>query len=81
MTDLASVLSAFDNHQQPDALYAAIDAALARLPGFKLFTILVCQHEKKLTQRIYTLESAGLSGRRHQADDAQSLGRPGGRAG
>lgn len=54
MTDLASVLSAFDNHQQPDALYAAIDAALARLPGFKLFTILVCQHEKKLTQRIYT---------------------------
>lgn len=54
MTDLASVLSAFDDKRQPDALYRAMDAALATMPGFKLFTILVCQHEKNLTQRIYT---------------------------
>lgn len=51
---LKEVLQAFDSKNQPDALYEALDDALASAPGFKLFTILICQHEKRLTQRVYT---------------------------
>lgn len=51
---LAPVIAAFDATNQPDALYAAISKAMAAMPGFKLFTILICQHEKQVTQRIFT---------------------------
>jgi hypothetical protein len=54
MTDLADIAAAYDATEQPNALFRAIDAALARAPGFKLFTVLVCRPEKKLTQRVYT---------------------------
>lgn len=51
---LRTVLSAFDAADQPAALYAAVSDALAATPGFRLFTILICQHEKQVTQRIFT---------------------------
>jgi hypothetical protein len=51
---IESVIPAFDSRQQPVALYDAIRDILQMAPGFKLFTILSCEHEKQLVQRIYT---------------------------
>jgi transcriptional regulator with GAF, ATPase, and Fis domain len=51
---LAKVLQAFESKDQPEAIYRAVDAALAATPGFRLFTILVCHNEKRLVQRVYT---------------------------
>lgn len=55
---LGKVLKAFESKDQPEALYKAVDAALAVMPGFKLFTILVAHNEKQLVQRVYTSNPA-----------------------
>jgi len=51
---LGEVLKAFESKDQPEAVYKAVDAALAAMPGFKLFTILVAHNEQQLVQRVYT---------------------------
>jgi hypothetical protein len=55
---LEQVLKSFDDKDQPEAVYKAIDAALKATPGFRLFTILVCHNEKQLVQRVYTSNPA-----------------------
>ena len=56
--DIESVFPAFDAQQQPRAFYEAIRDVLHKTPGFRLFTILSCEHQRQLVQRIYSSEPA-----------------------
>lgn len=49
-----AVISAEREHDQPQALFRALDAALAKTIGHILFTILVHHPEKHESERFYT---------------------------
>jgi hypothetical protein len=51
---LSNMMRAFESDGQPEAIYHAAAKELRAAPGFKLFTILVCQPEERLVRRIYT---------------------------
>ncbi|MGD9945699.1 MAG: GAF domain-containing protein [Burkholderiaceae bacterium] len=53
-TLLQSVADAATGHDQPARGFAALDHALRRYPGHKLFTILVIDWAREENQRIYT---------------------------
>jgi hypothetical protein len=54
MSDIATILAAHREPDQPGATFRAVDAALAASPGHKLFTILIHHPSLRESERFYT---------------------------
>lgn len=54
LAKLESVISSHNATNQPDACFQAVDAALRDTVGHKLFTILICHHDTRESERFYT---------------------------
>ncbi len=54
LAQLDSVIASMNETDQPGACFRAADAALRATVGHKLFTILICHHDTKESERFYT---------------------------
>jgi hypothetical protein len=72
MSDIATILAAHREADQPEATFRAVDAALAASPGHILFTILVHHPALRQSERFYSNmpDAYPIGGRKPVTDTA-----------
>lgn len=67
---LLDVVRASARPQQPEPLFSAVDAALGKLVGHKLFTLMVFDHANGEAERVYTSDPVAypVAGRKRSVD-------------
>ena len=54
LAQLEAVIASLNETSQPEACFRAVDETLRATVGHKLFTILICHHDTKESERFYT---------------------------
>ena len=77
MTPFDSCIAALQQSGPTDAIFKAVDKALAEVVGHKLFTLLYVAPNGKRVKRHVQQHAQGISGRRLQGDQGDRLAQAG----